>query len=242
MTDVKKLFVSVVIPAAGQSRRMHGPVNKQYLTLSGKPILAHTVDAFENCPLIAEIILVVSEGEIAQCNQQVVLPYRYKKVSLTIGGETRQKSVYSGLKAVNPKADIVMIHDGARPLIQESVIIESIYQTLEHKATVVGVPAKNTIKVVEKGGFVEYTLNRDLLVEIQTPQTFTFELLMKAHENAIEEQVQGTDDAFLVERIGHPVKIVTGHYNNLKITTPEDLIIAESIIKWVGKSKKKTQK
>lgn len=232
---MERLFTSAIIPAAGQGRRMNAPINKQYLTLKGKPILAYTLDAFEKCPLIKEIILVINKDEFKICQQKVLKPYHYTKVQLVEGGSTRQQSVYAGLKAVNPKADLVMIHDGARPIIQESVIIQSIYETMEHKATVVGVPAKNTIKVINSGGFVEYTPNRDYLVEIQTPQTFEHRLLREAHENAIQEGVEGNDDAFLVERLSHPVKIVTGHYSNIKITTPEDLIIAESIIKRLEK-------
>jgi len=239
---MERLFTSVIIPAAGQGRRMNASINKQYLTLSGKPILAYTLDVFERCPLIKEIILVVNKEEFRICQQQVLKPYRYRKVHLVEGGDTRQESVYKGLKAVNPRADIVMTHDGARPIIEESVIIESIYETMEHQATVVGVPAKNTIKVINADGFVEYTPNRDYLVEIQTPQTFAFKLLKEAHESARKEGIAGTDDAFLVERLGHPVKIVTGHYTNIKITTPEDLIIAESIIKRLDKNDKRGKK
>ncbi|KNZ43233.1 2-C-methyl-D-erythritol 4-phosphate cytidylyltransferase [Acetobacterium bakii] len=239
---MERLFTSVIIPAAGQGRRMNASINKQYLTLSGKPILAHTLDVFERCPLINEIILVVNKEEFRICQQQVLKLYHYKKVHLVEGGDTRQESVYQGLKAVNPRADIVMTHDGARPIIQESVIIESIYETMKHQATVVGVPAKNTIKVINVDGFVEHTPDRDYLVEIQTPQTFAFKLLREAHESARKEGIEGTDDAFLVERLGHPVKIVTGHYTNIKITTPEDLIIAESIIKRFDKNDKRGKK
>lgn len=228
---MERLFTSVIIPAAGQGRRMNSTINKQYLTLNEKPILAYTLDVFEKCSMINEIVLVINKDEFKICEQQVLKPYHYTKVQLVEGGDTRQQSVYAGLKAVNSKADIVMVHDGARPIIQESVIIKSIYETMEHQATVVGVPAKNTIKVINASGFVEYTPNRDYLIEIQTPQTFEHQLLRRAHENAIEEGVEGTDDAFLVERLSCPVKIVVGQYTNIKITTPEDLIIAESIIK-----------
>jgi len=225
------LFTSVIVPAAGQGRRMNSSISKQYLTLHGKPILAYTLDAFEKCSLINEIILVVNKNEFEICEQQVLKPYHYTKVKMVKGGNTRQQSVYAGLETVNPGADMVMVHDGARPLIQEAIIIKSINETIEHQATVVGVPAKNTIKVINASGFVEYTPNRDYLVEIQTPQTFEHQLLRSAHKKAVEEGVEGTDDAFLVERLSHPIKIVTGHYTNIKITTPEDLIIGESIIK-----------
>lgn len=214
---------------------MNTTMNKQYLTINGKPILAYTLDAFEKCPLIDEIIVVINKDEFEICRQEVLKPYHYTKIKLVEGGKSRQKSVYNGLLAVNPKTDIVMTHDGARPLIEESVILMSIYETMKYKATVVGVPAKNTIKVINADGFVEDTPNRDYLVEIQTPQTFEYALLKEAHEKAIELGIEGTDDAFLVEHLNCPVKIVAGHYTNIKITTPEDLVIVESIIKRLQK-------
>ncbi|MGV8905121.1 MAG: 2-C-methyl-D-erythritol 4-phosphate cytidylyltransferase [Acetobacterium sp.] len=228
---MEKLFTSVIVPAAGQGRRMNTTISKQYLTLQAKPILAHTLDVFEKCSLINEIILVINKDEFEICEQQVLTPYHYTKVKVVSGGNTRQQSVYAGLETVNPKADIVMVHDGARPLIREAIIIKSINETIAHQATVVGVPAKNTIKVINADGLVEYTPNRDFLVEIQTPQTFEHQLLRRAHKKAIAEGVEGTDDAFLVERLSHPVKIVSGDYANIKMTTPEDLIIGEAILK-----------
>jgi len=231
MANKERLFTSVIIPAAGQGRRMNATINKPYLAINGKPILAYTLDVFEKCPLIDEIIVVINKDEFEICRQEVLKPFHYKKIKLVEGGTTRQKSVYNGLLAVNPNTAIVMTHDGARPMIEESVIVKSIHDTMEYKATVVGVPAKNTIKVINAEGFVEYTPNRDYLVEIQTPQTFAYALLKEAHERAIELGIEGTDDAFLVEHLNCPVKIVIGHYTNIKITTPEDLIIAEAIIK-----------
>ncbi|MBU4440779.1 MAG: 2-C-methyl-D-erythritol 4-phosphate cytidylyltransferase [Acetobacterium sp.] len=228
---MEKTLTSVIIPAAGLGRRMNATISKQYLTLMGKPILAHTLDVFERCPLISEIILVINPDEFELCQEQVLSGYPYTKIKLVSGGATRQQSVYNGLAAVMPNAQIVMAHDGARPLIQESVIKKSIEETIRHQATVVGVPAKNTIKVINDAGFVEHTPDRNYLVEIQTPQTFAYELLKKAHQNARELGIEGTDDAFLVERLNVPVKIVIGDYTNIKITTPEDLVIAESIMK-----------
>ena len=227
---MKKVYTSVVIPAAGQGRRMKASINKQYLTLRGRPILSYTLDVFERCALIDEIVLVVNRDEVKICRQQVLTPYGYKKVRLAVGGDTRQKSVYAGLKAVDSRTQIVLIHDGARPLIQEETIVKSIYETLEHKATVVAVPAKNTIKVVGQDGMVSHTPDRATLYEIQTPQSFDYGLILDAHARAVADGFEGTDDASLTERLGIPVKIVLGHYNNIKITTPEDLIIAESMI------------
>ncbi|MEO1815955.1 MAG: 2-C-methyl-D-erythritol 4-phosphate cytidylyltransferase [Acetobacterium sp.] len=228
---MEKSLTSVIIPAAGLGRRMNASVSKQYLQLNGKPILAHTLDAFEKCPLIDEIVLVINPEELDLCQEQVIGAYSYNKIKLVAGGDTRQESVFAGLKAVNPQTRIVMIHDGARPLIRQSVIRKSIEETLKHRATVVGVPAKNTIKVINEEGFVEDTPDRNYLVEIQTPQTFDYDLIKEAHQKALESGVVGTDDAFLVEWLKIPVKIVVGDYTNIKITTPEDLTIAEAIIK-----------
>ncbi|WKY47314.1 2-C-methyl-D-erythritol 4-phosphate cytidylyltransferase [Eubacteriaceae bacterium ES3] len=230
-------YISAIIPAAGQGRRMNAPINKQYLTLNGKPILAHTLEVFEKSELIDEIILVVNENEFRVCRQQVLKPYHFQKVKMIQGGETRQESVYKGILASSEKADLVMVHDGARPLVQEKMIFESILETMEFGATTVGVPSKNTIKVIDEKGMVVSTPKRETLVEIQTPQTFLADLLRKAHEKAIKDDFSGTDDASLVEALPHPVKIVTGHYTNIKITTPEDLIIAESILKQFGSLK-----
>ncbi|WP_035355787.1 2-C-methyl-D-erythritol 4-phosphate cytidylyltransferase [Acetobacterium malicum] len=227
---MEKSLTSVIIPAAGLGRRMNASISKQYLQLNGKPILAYTLDAFENCPLIDEIILVINPDELELCEEQVIGTYPYTKVKLVAGGNTRQESVYAGLKAANPQTRIVLIHDGARPLIRESVIRRSIEETIKHRATVVGVPAKNTIKVINEDGFVEHTPDRNYLVEIQTPQTFDYDLIREAHQKALASGVAGTDDAFLVEWLKIPVKIVVGDYTNIKITTPEDLTIAESII------------
>lgn len=231
-----KQFIAAVIPAAGQGTRMNAPINKQYLTLNGKPILAHTLEVFEKSELIHEIILVVNENEFKICRHQVLKPNHFSKVKLVKGGQTRQESVYQGLKAVSVQADLVMIHDGARPLLQEAVIFQSILKTMEYGATTVGVPAKNTIKMIDENGMVISTPQRESLVEIQTPQTFKADLIRKAHDKALKDGFVGTDDASLVEALPHPVKIVTGHYTNLKITTPEDLIIAESILKQFKKT------
>lgn len=227
---MEKPRTSVIIPAAGMGRRMNASVNKQYLKINEKPILAYTLDVFENCPLVDEIILVINPEEQQLCREQVIEAYSYTKIKVTAGGNTRQESVYAGLKAVNPLTKIVLIHDGARPLIRESVIRRSIEETIKHRATVVGVPAKNTIKVMNEAGFVEATPDRNYLVEIQTPQTFAYDLITEAHQKALASGVVGTDDAFLVEWMQIPVKIVVGDYTNIKITTPEDLTIAAAII------------
>lgn len=229
-------YVAAIIVAAGQGKRMKTDINKQYLLLEGKPILAHTINVFEKCTLIDEIIVVVGEHEKAKCLYNIIKKYSFKKVKkLITGGETRQQSMYNGLKEVSTNANIVITHDGARPLINETIIQKSIMETLVHKATIVGVPVKDTIKMVDSEGLVSNTPQRDLLWTVQTPQSFSYQLILDAHKAAFEEGFIGTDDAMLVERLGHPIKLIKGKYDNIKITTPEDLIIAESIINIRGR-------
>lgn len=233
MNKEKHLFVSAIIPAAGQGSRMKKAVNKQYLTLKGKPILSYTVDIFEDCPLIDEIIVVVNPEEFELCKKQVLQRRQYKKIRLTAGGMTRQESVFAGLKAANPKCSMAIIHDGARPLLSPAVLRRCIEETNLHHATVAAVPAKNTIKVIDEDKKVKYTPDRAALYEVHTPQTFDYDLIMDAHSRAFQEGYTGTDDASLAEHYGYSVKIVRDQYHNIKITTPEDLLIAEAIIGFV---------
>ncbi|RBP44850.1 2-C-methyl-D-erythritol 4-phosphate cytidylyltransferase [Garciella nitratireducens] len=228
---MNKPYVTAIIVAAGQGTRMKAGVNKQYLLLQGKPILAHTIQVFERCELIHEVIVVVGKNEKLKCLQEIIRPYGYEKVKrIVIGGDTRQQSMYNGLKAVTPHTDIVITHDGARPLIHQEILKKSIQETQIHKATIVGVPVKDTIKMINENGFVHTTPKRDLVWIVQTPQSFSYGLIIEAHERAYKESFIGTDDATLVERIGHPIKIIKGEYDNIKITTPEDLIMAEAIL------------
>lgn len=228
---MKKPYVAAIIVAAGQGTRMKAGVNKQYLHLRGKPILAYTLEIFEECSEINEIFVVVAENERGKCLQEVIKPYGYKKVKkIVLGGATRQESVYNGLKAATTNIDIIITHDGARPLIHKQTLVRNIQETLVHKAAIVGVPTKDTIKMIDSKGFVDNTPKRDLLWSVQTPQGFSYEVLMEAHKKALEGGFIGTDDAMLVERIGYPIKIIKGTYDNIKITTPEDLIIAEAIL------------
>ena len=226
----KTPFVSAVIPAAGQGIRMGAKKNKTYLDLKGKPILAHAIEEFEKLEIVKEIIVVIQEDEIELCQLDVLEPYQYKKVQLVLGGKTRQESVYKGLLAVDKRCDLVMIHDGARPMINQEVLLECIDETMRHQASVVAVPAKNTMKIVGNNGFVISTPKRETIFEVHTPQTFDYKLIVKAHEHAIEQNFVGTDDASLVEAMGIPVYIIKGNYSNIKITTPEDLVFAEGLL------------
>lgn len=230
MKKTRDAYTGVVVVAAGKGSRMNLDINKQYVEVAGKPVVARTIQAFEDCEAIDEIVIVVNKMDLLYCKQNVIDVYDFKKVkSLVAGGDERQKSVYNGLKEISENCDIVLIHDGARPFINEESILGSIEAAKEFGAAGVGVPVKDTIKVADEEGNIKETLNRSLLWAIQTPQTFRYPLVMEAHRKAEEEGFSGTDDSVLVERLGVKVKLVKGSYNNIKITTQEDLIAAEAI-------------
>lgn len=225
-------FVSVIIAAAGMSNRMGSKINKQFISIDNKPILAHSIEKFEDCKYIDEIIVVAKDEEIEYCKREIVKKYGFNKVLKVVrGGKTRQESAYNGLLALDEKADIVLIHDGARPFVKMKNIVDGIKGVLKYDACVIGVPVKDTIKVIESNNNVNKTPNRDRIWAAQTPQCFKYPIIMKAYEEALREGFVGTDDSMLVERIGYNVKIIMGSYENIKITTPEDLMIAESLLK-----------
>lgn len=232
MKKDNECFTSAVIVAAGKGTRMNMDVSKQYIEVADKPVLARTIQAFENCRFIHEIILVVNEYDMLYCKQEVIEKFGFRKVkSLVAGGSERQSSVFNGLKEVDKSCDIVLIHDGARPFIEEDTILACTQAALEFKACCAAVPVKDTIKTASEDGFIKQTLNRSELWSVQTPQAFKYNVIMEAHKRAAEECFIGTDDAVLVEKTGIKVKLVKGSYNNIKITTHEDLIFAESIAK-----------
>ncbi|MCT4566524.1 MAG: 2-C-methyl-D-erythritol 4-phosphate cytidylyltransferase [Maledivibacter sp.] len=222
---------TAIILAAGRGTRMKAQLNKQYLFLKGRPIIAHTLNAFERSPLIDEIILVINKNDIELCKKNVLKKYRFKKVVKIInGGDQRQESVLNGLSHLNPKSEIVLIHDGARPLVSKEVIKRCIDGAKKFGAVSAGVPIKDTIKIMKEDGFVKFTPKRKDVWITQTPQVFKVEIIKQAHKFAATENFLGTDDAMLVEQIGREVKMVEGDYENIKITTPEDLITAEAIL------------
>lgn len=223
-------MVSAVIVAGGKGERMGYDIPKQYIDIGGRQILSITLEAFQNCDSIDEIVLVVPEGDIDYCLKNIVEQYSFKKVKKIVkGGSSRQKSVYNGLLDCNPLTDIVVIHDGVRPFISSELIEKSIEGAKAYGACAVGVYVKDTIKIVDEEKFILSTPNRDNLIAIQTPQTFKYDLILKAHEIAIKENILSTDDTALVERMGYKVKIAEGSYYNLKITTIEDIVIARVI-------------
>lgn len=225
------MFVTAIIPAAGKGRRFGSEINKQFLEIDGKPILYYTLHQFEISSLISEIILVVPETWLTSIPKLLIEKYQLKKISrVIIGGRERFESVFNGLKAVAPPTDIVVVHDGVRPLITVQLIEKAIQECQKYDAVALAVPIKDTVKIVQNG-FIQQTLDRSLLRAIQTPQVFKFELLLKAYENRPTVSIPLTDDATLVEELGIPVKIVDGDYTNIKITSPEDLLLAEYLLR-----------
>jgi 2-C-methyl-D-erythritol 4-phosphate cytidylyltransferase len=223
-------MISAVIVAGGKGARMGLNINKQYFKICDKEILAITLETFNKLKLIDEIVLVVREEEINYCKENIVNKYKLDKVKKVImGGEERQQSAYNGLKSCNVKTEIVLIHDGARPFVTEKIINDSIECARTHGACTVAIKVKDTIKNVNKDKSVVDTLNRSNLVAIQTPQTFKYDLILKAHEEGIKNNLNVTDDTMFVEALKKTVKIVEGSYFNIKLTTPEDLILGKAI-------------
>lgn len=225
------MSVRVLIPAAGTGRRMGAGTNKQYLELAGRSVLAWTLDVFEQHPLIDSITIIVSPAEIAYCEEEIVAHGNYLKVNAVVaGGAERQDSVYCGLQACGASnEDLILVHDGARPLVSAAIIDRVISSGLQHGACLAAVPVKDTVKIVQDGRVVE-TPDRNTLWQAQTPQAFRYDLIRAAHDRAAMQGIQGTDDAQLAEWAGLTVRIVSGDYRNIKITTPEDLPVAERLL------------
>lgn len=220
--------VTVIIVAAGKGLRLGTDVPKQYLRLDNEYIVSLSIEKFHMSNLVREIILVVSEEYYDFCQKEII-PSFTKVKRVVVGGDTRQHSVYEGLKHAHEKTDIILIHDAARPLIRTDDIEKLIYETEIYKSCVLGVKVKDTIKTAQCG-IIKETIDRDSLYIIQTPQAFDFCNIKKAHEHAREIGFLGTDDAVLVENMGIPTRIVEGHYENIKITTAEDLEYAEFLV------------
>lgn len=220
-----------IILAAGRGTRMNQNINKMFLPLKGKPLIAHTLEVFCSLDIIQGIVLVVSPGEEDMMREKVLDVYPPKKpIKLVCGGAERQHSVYNGLKDLPSDTQLVAIHDGARPLITPQVIERSFEVAKKWGAAVAGMPVKDTIKLVDPSGKVKDTPDRNYLWLVQTPQTFSYPLIMEAHDKATRDNFLATDDSSLVERLGRDVYMIEGGYENLKITTPEDIAIAEGIL------------
>lgn len=224
---------SAIILAAGKGKRMGADVPKQYLKLQGNPILYYSIKAFDQSD-VDELVIVVGQGEIPQC-QKYMEKFEVKKpYQIVEGGKERYDSVYQGLMKIQ-NVDYILVHDGARPFIQVARINELIKTVKETNAAIIAVPVKDTIKQVDENLHVKKTIERKALYAVQTPQGFSYELMMEAYrgffEDDIENQSKITDDAMLVESYTDtPISIVYGDYNNIKITTPEDLILSEYLV------------
>ncbi len=241
MEQNKKIYA--VVLAAGKGKRMNSDTAKQYLLLQDKPILYYALKAFEDS-VVDGVVLVTGADQVEYCQREIVDKYGFTKVCAVVtGGKERYHSVYEGLKkiselSVSDGADIVLIHDGARPFVTKDMISLLVQETKIHSACVTGTKVKDTVKLADENGYSDQTLKRDLLWAVQTPQTFSFDLIYRAYTELIDQEadllakgILITDDAMVVETMCHKkTKLVEGDYKNIKITTPEDLIIAKAFL------------
>lgn len=224
----KEVFCSAVVPAAGSSRRMGGE-NKLLSAVQGVPVLVHTILALVSSPAISEIILAVREEDLIPY-ADLCRPFSdTKPIKLVVGGDTRAASVMAALKECSEKASLVAVHDAARPLVTREIIEDTIALAKKTNAAAPAVPVKDTIKIAVDG-IIEGTPDRSTLFAVQTPQVFDKDLLMGALQSALDKNLSITDDCSAVERMGKKVYLSEGSYENIKITTPEDLVIAEAIL------------
>lgn len=222
-------MVSAIILAGGRGKRMGSDISKQFIEIDGKPILYYTLKRFIDSKYINKIILVLPKDEIEYCIKNVLNKYNLKISKIVEGGKERQDSVYNGLKEVS-NSDIVLIHDGARPFVKERIIEEGIAFAKEYGAAAPGVMPKDTIKVIDKDSFSKETPDRNTLVAIQTPQVFKSNIIIDAHKKVRESKLIVTDDTMVVEMNNNRVYIYEGDYENIKITTKEDLILAQKLV------------
>lgn len=224
---MNKHFVSAIIVSAGNSSRMGG-INKQFLEFGGMSVIARSVNAFQKSPLVDEIIIVTREQDISAVKDAVK---DFSKVkAIVTGGSTRQQSVFNGIKAASEMSEFVAIHDGARPLVSQTVIADTLNTAYAFGAAATGVRVKDTVKVVDENNDILSTPNRETLRFVQTPQVFSKELYLNAM-NSVPSSENFTDDCMLIETYGHKVKISDGDYRNIKITTPEDIITAKAFLR-----------
>ena len=212
----------VIILAAGSGKRMMADKNKILLDLGDRPIIAHTIARFYDHPMVRKIILAIREEDEDQIDS-IIATYGFNDIVKVVGGAERQDSIYNCIEVLSDDTHILLIHDGARPFVDEDIITRSIQETLDYGATCVGVPSKDTVKIVDQEGIILDTPDRSQVWCAQTPQCFRLDLIREAHIKARQEAFLGTDDASLVERYGNKVKMIMGSYMNNKITTPEDI-------------------
>jgi len=224
------LKVTAVVPAAGSGTRMGGSTKKQFLTIGGTPILAHTLMRLAESPEVTEIIPVLPPDELEALLDSCVECSGVSKVKRVVpGGKTRQESVYNGLKALGPDVEYVMVHDGVRPFVPLELIEALLHALPGHDGAILAVPSKDTVKEVNHDCMVCRTLDRKMVYLVQTPQVFRRDVILDAYRRAFADGFHGTDESSLVERIGGKIKVVMGSYANIKITTPEDMALADAI-------------
>jgi 2-C-methyl-D-erythritol 4-phosphate cytidylyltransferase len=221
-----------IIVAGGNGVRMGTDTRKQYLSLANTPIIAHTLQSFDAAESIHQLILVLPKDDIDFIQKSIVSSLKLSTpFRMTAGGKTRQSSVYQGLLMVNDLNGIVAIHDGVRPFILPQEIDRCVETAKSSGACIMGIPVSETIKQVNTNDLIQNTIDRSNLWLAQTPQVFQYQMIRKAHDMALKEGFNGTDDAMLVERIGEQVKVLQGNRWNIKITTPDDLLLAEAFLK-----------
>ncbi len=223
---------AAIVLAAGQGKRMNSTIHKQYLLLDSKPVLYYSLYAFEHSE-VDIVVLVTGKGEVPYCEQEIVQKFGFQKVvTITEGGKERCHSVYEGLKILPADTEYVLIHDGARPFVTERIIMDTMEAVRKYKACVVGMPVKDTIKITDSSQFAVHTPDRQSVWAVQTPQAFSYEIVWNAYTALMADEIPVTDDAMVVETFLHyPVKLIKGTYENIKITTPEDLLAAEAFLK-----------
>ncbi len=225
---------TAIVLAAGQGKRMHSKIQKQFLEIGGKPILYYSMECFQKSPLIQDIILVTGEDMISYCQSEIVEKYGFTKVcKVTAGGKERYDSVYAGLLCCQD-TDYVYIHDGARPFVTEEMIQRGYEAVKRTNACIMGMPSKDTVKLADPSGYIKETPDRKIVWNIQTPQIFSYDLIRGAYESIRKKDMSNvTDDAMVVEQeTGTKILLVEGSYQNIKITTPEDLAVAEAFLRY----------
>ncbi|GAA0087159.1 2-C-methyl-D-erythritol 4-phosphate cytidylyltransferase [Clostridium sp. CTA-7] len=222
-------MISAIILAGGKGKRMSSKISKQYIELKGKPILYYTLTKFINCKEVDNVILVLPKDEIEFCKKEILERYSLKVDMIVEGGKERQDSVFNALMEIND-SEIILIHDGARPFTSEKTIKDGIKYAKLYGAAAPGVTPKDTIKIVDENGFSKHTPDRKDLFAIQTPQVFKLEVIKECHKKIKEENISVTDDTMVVEHYNNKVYLYNGEYTNIKVTTPEDLILAEKLV------------
>ena len=227
------MHVTAIIVAAGEGKRIGGRVSKSFLSIAGRPLVLRTLDRFFATRSVEKVILVVADKELRQ--SQMLLQndpnLSHRPWILQAGGASRQESVRRGLEKLDSDCEIVVIHDGARPFVSFALIDHCVDEAYRVGAVVIGVPARDTIKVVSEEHWVQTTPARNTLWEIQPPQVFRKEVITEAHNWGLRQAIEATDDAMLVEGIGRPVFLLEGERTNIKITMPEDIVLAEALLR-----------